>query len=149
MIFTMSDQVIRITNRLSIPESELEFTASRSSGPGGQNVNKVSSRVTLWFDLAHCRRLTDEERSLLLSRLGGRVNREGLLWVTSQESRSQAANREIVIRRFAELLREALRTPSVRKATSVSRAAKLRRLNEKKHRGHLKKERSRRLTTDL
>ncbi len=140
----MTDQAIRITNRLFIPESELTFTASRSSGPGGQNVNKVSTRVTLWFDVARCPFLSDDERSLLLSRLRSRVNKEGLLWVTSQESRSQAANREIVIRRFAALLREALRTPSVRKATSVTGGAKLRRLEEKKRRSHLKRERSRR-----
>ena len=144
----MSDQAIRITNRLSIPESELAFTASRSSGPGGQNVNKVSTRVTLWFDVAQCRCLSDDERNLLLSRLRGRMNKEGLLWVTAQESRSQAVNREIVIKRFAELLREALRTPSVRKATSVSHGAKLRRLGEKKRRSLLKRERTRRPPLD-
>lgn len=144
----MTDQAIRITNRLSIPESELTFTASRSSGPGGQNVNKVSTRVTLWFDVARCPFLSDEERNLLLSRLRGRVNKEGRLWMTSQESRSQAANREIVIRRFAELLREALRVPSVRKATSVSAGAKLRRLDDKKRRSRLKRERSRKPIMD-
>lgn len=138
----MFGHTIRITSRLSIPESELKFTASRSSGPGGQNVNKVSTRVTLWFDVVNSPSLSDEERTLILSRLRGRVNRDGLLWVTSQESRSQAANRETAVIRFAELLHDAIKQAPTRKSSPVPRGVKLQRLMEKKHRSLIKQGRS-------
>lgn len=138
----MFRQTIKITNRLTIPEAELRFTASRSSGPGGQNVNKVSSRVTLWFDVLHSPSLSAEERDLVLTRLHSRINKDGLLRVTSQESRSQAANREAAIRRFADILRSALQTAPVRRTSSISQSANLCRLSEKRQRSLLKKERS-------
>lgn len=138
----MLGQTIKITQRLSITKSELRFTASRSSGPGGQNVNKVSSRVTLWFDVLHSPSLSAEERGLVLTRLHHRINKDGVLRVTSQESRSQAANREAAVRRFADILRRALQTVPVRKTSSISQSAKLRRFSEKRRRSLLKKERS-------
>ena len=140
----MSDELraIRITSRLSIPEDELKFTASRSSGPGGQNVNKVSTRVTLWFDVVNSPSLSDEQKQLLLSRLPNHINKEGMLWVVSQQTRSQALNREAATERFAEMLHDVLKPLKPRKETRISKASKLRRLDEKKRRGTQKRERS-------
>ncbi|HMC82356.1 MAG TPA: aminoacyl-tRNA hydrolase [Candidatus Polarisedimenticolia bacterium] len=95
--------MIEIRDGLAIREEELRFTASRSGGPGGQNVNKVSTRVTLWFDVAGSPSLTAEQRSLIRSRLATRISKEGVLRVVSQQTRSQAANREAARRgRFEE-----------------------------------------------
>jgi ribosome-associated protein len=137
--------VIEITDRISIPEDELKFTASRSSGPGGQNVNKVSTRVTLWFDLINSPSLSEEDKELIMIRLGSRVGKDGVFRITSQQTRSQAANREIAIERFVELLRTAMTPVPIRKKTRVSRKAKLRRIEEKRQHGALKHERSKRV----
>jgi len=133
--------MINVTDRLSIPEEELRFTASRSSGPGGQHVNKVASRVTLWFDVAHSPSLDDEQKSLIMNRLSSRVNKEGVLWVASQESRSQIANREAAVERFVGLLRSALKRRPVRKRRGIPAASKQRRLEEKKRRARVKQRR--------
>ena len=135
--------LIKISNQLSIPLKELRFTASRSSGPGGQNVNKVNTRVTLWFDVANSPSLSDGQKELIRSNLSTRINREGILRVVSQKHRTQASNRDEAIERFASLVGGSLRRVSPRRKTSISKAARERRLEEKRHRGALKKERSR------
>ncbi|MFP5213119.1 MAG: alternative ribosome rescue aminoacyl-tRNA hydrolase ArfB [Acidobacteriota bacterium] len=140
--------MIEINERISIPEEELTFTASRSSGPGGQHVNKVSSRITLWFDLANSPSLSPEDKELIASRLGTRINKDGLLQVVSQSTRSQLTNREAAIERFVELMQAALHRLPPRRKTRVSRAAKERRLDEKKQRSGIKRERSRRVPVD-
>ena len=81
--------MIRINEQISIPEEELSFTSSHSSGPGGQNVNKVSSRVTLWFDVVNSPGLSPEQKELVISRLKTRIGKDGLLRVISQQTRSQ------------------------------------------------------------
>ena len=133
--------MIRITDQISIPEDELRFTASRSSGPGGQHVNKASTRVTLRFDLANSASLTQDQKQLLLEKLPTRISKQGVLRVVSQKTRSQAANREVALERFAELLRQALEVRPKRKPTKVPAAAEEKRIARKKHRGHIKKER--------
>ena len=140
--------MIEITDQVSIPEEELRFTASLSSGPGGQNVNKVSSRVTLWFEVVNSPSLSPEQKELVLRRIGSRIGKDGVLRVISQKTRSQAANRELAVERFIELLRNAVKQVPTRKRTRVSRAAKLRRLEEKKQRSILKTERSRKVPAD-
>ncbi len=137
--------MIAINEHISIPEDELVFTASHSSGPGGQNVNKVSSRVTLWFDVVNSPSLSPDQKELVIRRLASRIGRNGLLRVISQQTRSQVENRELAIERFAELLRDALKQLPIRKKTRVSKGAKLRRLEEKKQQSILKKERSKRV----
>lgn len=137
--------MIEITDRVSIPEEELRFTASRSSGPGGQNVNKVSSKIILWFDLANSPNLSPEDKELIASRLGSRIGKDGVLRVVSQSTRSQFYNREAAIERFVELMQAALHRLPIRKRTRVSKGAKLRRLENKKQRGSLKQERSKRV----
>lgn len=134
--------MIKINERIAITEDELKFTASKSSGPGGQHVNKTSTRVTLWFDVANSQSLTQEDKEQIMDRLGNRINKAGILLVSSQGSRSQSANRELAVERFAELVREALEKVPARKKTRVSRAAKLRRLEAKRRHGALKRKRS-------
>jgi ribosome-associated protein len=137
--------MIEIKHGVSIPEAEVKFTASRSSGPGGQNVNKVDTRVTLWFDVTNSKSLSPEQKRRIVSRLAPRVNKAGVLRVASQKTRSQAANRDIAVERFVELLRYALKRLPPRKETRFSKAAKERRLSEKSYRSRLKRERSKRI----
>lgn len=136
---------MRIDDRLEIPDDELSFEASRSGGPGGQNVNKVETRMTLLWDFERSPSLAalgEEERERLRQRLATRLTRAGILRVTSQRHRTQGANREAAAERFAELLREALRPEVPRKPTKVTKAAKRRRLDEKRRRSERKRERS-------
>jgi len=140
--------MIEITDQVSIPEEELKFTASLSSGPGGQNVNKLSTKVTLWFDVVNSPNLSPEHKELILCRLGTRIGKNGVLRVISQKTRSQAANRELAMERFVELLRDAVRQVPIRRKTRVSRAAKLRRLNEKKQHSIQKQERSKKVPVE-
>ncbi|MBC2716015.1 MAG: aminoacyl-tRNA hydrolase [Desulfobacteraceae bacterium] len=134
--------MIQITDNLSIAEDELKFSATRSSGPGGQHVNKVNTRITLWFDVGQSPSLTLEQKNQIMSRLKTRVSKDKRLRVISQRHRSQVANRETAIERFAELLKEALTDPPPRKKTKVSKKAKQRRINDKKHHSMIKKHRA-------
>lgn len=135
--------MIRVNDQLAIPLDELVFTASRSGGPGGQNVNKVSSRITLSFDVVNSPSLSPEQRARIAARLSTRINKDGILRINAQATRSQELNRADALERFAELLREALVVPKARKKTRVSRAAKERRLDEKKKRTGIKEGRTR------
>jgi ribosome-associated protein len=144
----VGEAMIKITNEISIPEDELRFTASLSSGPGGQNVNKVSTKVTLWFDVVNSPSLSQDQKELVLRRLATRISKDGVLRVIAQQTRSQAANRELAVNRFVELLQYALRQVPLRKKKQVSRAAKLRRLEEKKQRSILKSRRSKTIVED-
>jgi ribosome-associated protein len=130
--------MIRITEELTIPEEELSFSFSRSSGPGGQNVNKVSTRVTLRFDVENSPSLTADQRELIKKRLESRITKGGVLRVSSQKHRSQSGNRASATERFAGLLAEALQISRPRKPTGVPGAAKKKRLENKKRRGRLK-----------
>ncbi len=134
--------MIKIKERILIGEDELSFTFSRSSKPGGQNVNKISSRVTLLFDVANSPSLTAEHKNQIMTRLGTRINKDGVLRVIAQRHRRQAANREAALERFVELLQETLKPVKARKKTRISLAAKKRRLNGKKRRSRLKQERA-------
>ena len=138
----MIASMIEIKPGLSIPEDELAFSFSRSGGPGGQNVNKVETRVALLFDVNGSPRLSPEEKRLVRSRLATRTSKKGVLRVVSQKHRTQAANREEAVERFIVLLRGALKVTPPRRRTRVSRAARERRLAEKKRRGRRKRERS-------
>jgi ribosome-associated protein len=140
--------VIEITPELSIPESELQFLASRAGGPGGQHVNKVSSRVTLRFDLWASPSLDEEQKRRIAQRLATRITKEGVLTMHARRHRSQAMNREELVGRFTELLREALRPRRARRKTRPSRAVKERRLSDKRRRGEQKRLRSKRHRPD-
>lgn len=137
-----------ITPSVCIPLSELSFTFSRSSGKGGQHVNKVNSRVTLWFDVTASESLTQDQKQLIRRRLAGRINKQGVLLLDADRRRSQGANREDAVSRFASLLRDALHVDKTRRRTKPSRGAKKRRLQAKKHRSRLKQQRGRKSYKD-
>jgi ribosome-associated protein len=134
--------MVHVLEDLEIPDEELSFSTSRSSGPGGQNVNKVNTRVSVLFDVDRSAALSSEQRERVREHLASRVSREGVLRVSSQRHRTQLANREAAVARLAELLRRALSGKPERIPVAVSKAAKKRRLEEKRRRGSLKKERT-------
>jgi ribosome-associated protein len=135
--------MIEIDDSLVISANEIEYTFSTSSKPGGQNVNKVSSRVTLRFDVGASPSLSDDQRRLILSHLRTRITKDGVLRVMSQKYRSQRANREAALARFVELLRNAIKPRPKRKPTRVPTEVREQRLRDKKKRGLLKRTRSR------
>ena len=128
-------------NDIVVPAQSLRAATSRSGGPGGQTVNKVESRVTIETDV-DALPISDEQKQLVRTRLAGRINRDGVLRVTSQVERSQLANRDRALARMEELLRDALVEQRPRKKTRASKAAKQRRLEEKKKGSMTKKLRS-------
>lgn len=134
--------MIKVDAKTFISEEKLHFKFSRSSGPGGQNVNKVSSRVTLFFDIAGSEELTENQKSRILKQLTSRVDKDGMIRVVSQKYRTQAANRKAAVKRLEELLKSALENKPVRKKTKVPYEAKLKRLEEKRRRSILKKQRT-------
>ncbi len=136
--------MIDITANISIREDELIFKASRSAGPGGQNVNKVNTRITLLFDLANCESFTDVQKRRIVNRLSTRIDKNGQIRVVSQKYRTQKANRRAAVERLQQLLVEALKTRPIRKKTSVPYAVKQRRLEEKRRRSLLKRQRANR-----
>ena len=112
--------------------SELKFKAVRSSGAGGQNVNKVSSKVVLSFDLANSLGLTQEEKERLQIKIANKLTQEVVLIITSEEDRSQFKNKEIAVKKFLKVIENGLLVPKERKEIKVSRRAKKKRLNAKK-----------------
>ncbi len=134
--------MIEIAPGVEIPETELTFSASRSGGPGGQHVNKTSSRIELRFDLDGSPSLTDEQKRRIRAKLGTRVSKDGVLRIVAASSRSQYANRETAVERFQHLLERALQRVKPRVDTRVPAAAKRRRIESKKVRGRLKRNRA-------
>lgn len=129
---------IEIFRSLIIPDSELRELASRASGPGGQHVNKTSTRVTLRWRPADSEALSDEQRARLLEQLEGRLTRSGEIVVDADRFRSRARNRELASERLAEIVREALHEAAPRKPTRPTRGSKERRHAAKARRGEIK-----------
>ncbi|MDQ6470529.1 alternative ribosome rescue aminoacyl-tRNA hydrolase ArfB [Flavobacterium sp. LHD-80] len=121
--------------------SELTFKAVRSSGAGGQNVNKVSSKVVLSFDLNASQGLSEEEKLLLQTNIAARLTSENMLILNCDEDRSQLKNKDIVIKRFLEIIKKGLFVPKVRKATKVPKSVIKKRIKDKKNVSDLKQSR--------
>ncbi|MBS0538219.1 MAG: aminoacyl-tRNA hydrolase [Proteobacteria bacterium] len=127
-----------VTGSLTLDPSEIEETFVRAAGPGGQHVNKTSSAVQLRFDVRNSPSLPDDVRWRLEKLAGSRLTKDGVLVLIAQEQRSQKRNREEALERLLELIREASHRPTPRVKTRVSRAAKRRRVDDKKHHGAIK-----------
>ena len=132
-------ETLPITSNLCIPVTELRFVYARSSGPGGQNVNKVNTKVTLLFDVSASATLTDVQKSRLYRRLASRIDRRGVLHIAVDEHRTQAANRRAALERFADLLRWALARRKLRLPTKPTAASQRRRLDSKTRRSTTKR----------
>jgi ribosome-associated protein len=137
----LREKVLRITNALTIPLSELGFRFARSSGPGGQHVNRSATRVELLFDVAGSPSLTEAQRERALKALAPYIDSDGVLHLISQTFRSQFRNREEVVERFRTLMRKAMRVPKRRRPTRPSRATQERRLASKHRRSEIKRQR--------
>lgn len=141
MFSLVPEGYLEITPALLLPLGELEYRASRSGGPGGQHVNTSSTRIEVWWDVRASPSLTGEQRALLLERLARRLDAEGRLRVVASESRSQLRNRETATERLRELIAGALVVRKPRKRTKPGRAAKAARLEAKRRRSALKRDR--------
>ena len=130
--------MLTITSYLPIPEAELDESFVRSSGPGGQNVNKVATAVQLRFDVRNSPSLSGDVKARLVKLAGRRMTDEGVLVIDAHRYRTQEKNREDARERLAILVRRALHKPARRKSTRPSRAARQRRLDAKKKHGQLK-----------
>lgn len=135
------DNFLEITPHFRLPLSELEYRASRSSGPGGQHVNTSSTRIEVWWDVAGSPTLNPEQRAQLLERLGPRLDSNGRLRLVSSGSRSQLRNREDATERLQSVIAAALAVRKKRKPTKPSQAAKAARLESKKRRAAIKRHR--------
>src|SRR5512147_38606 len=124
----MDTAVLTINSGLCLPQAEVRYRTTRSSGPGGQHVNKSETQVELLFDVAHSPSLNEAQRQRILSQLKNLIDQDGVLHLTAQSERSQLRNREIVTSRFREVLAAALRVPKKRRPTKPTAASKTRRI---------------------
>lgn len=136
---------VPVKNGIVIPGHEIEITASRAGGPGGQHVNKASTRITVRWNVKNSRVLTDEQKERILQKLQTRLTSDGDLIIHSSSSRSQQQNKEMALSRLAQEIRKALHVPKKRMATGVSTAAKEARLYEKRQHSEIKKMRSKKI----
>lgn len=136
-----AENLLQVNDALSIPRSELDIRVSRSSGAGGQHVNKTSSRVEIFWSVQSSRALSDEQRARLLERLASRLTTEGSIRVVASDMRSQSRNRDLAEERLAEIVRRALLVPKKRRPTRPTKASKEARLEGKKRQSHKKRER--------
>jgi len=135
--------VIEITHRIALDEREIRFDFVRASGPGGQNVNKLSSAVQLRFDVPGSASLPEDVRRRLIALAGRRVSASGILRIEARRHRTQEANRREAVARLVELVQRAAERPRVRRRTGPPAASRLRRLAAKRRRGETKQARSR------
>jgi ribosome-associated protein len=133
---------IEIKNGIYIREDELVFKASRSSGPGGQNVNKLNTKITLFFNVMESSSFSDSQKKQILKLLAGRVDKDGCIRATSQKYRTQQANKITAVERLQNILADALKVETIRKKTKATYASKQKRLEQKKHKSRIKRQRT-------
>lgn len=137
----LGENLLFVNREVSIPRSELDFRASRSSGAGGQHVNKTSSRIEVFWNPSSSSALSDDQRERLCQKLASRIAADGSIRVVASDTRSQSRNKELAEERLADLVRAALVVPRKRRPTKPSRAAKEARLESKKRQSHKKTDR--------
>jgi ribosome-associated protein len=130
--------MITLNSRITIPESELRFSFARSGGPGGQNVNKVSSKATLHWDVVQSPSLPDDVKQRFLTKFKSRITTQGEIVITSQESRDQPKNIQLCLDKLRAMLMEVLVPPKKRRPTKPTKGSKVRRLNDKKNKSQTK-----------
>lgn len=135
--------MIPVTTHITLDENELELTFVRSSGPGGQNVNKVATAVQLRFDVVHSPSLPGDVRARLVARAGNKVTRDGVLVFTARRFRTQERNRADAVGRLVEMIRAAATPPKRRRKTRPTRASKQQRVERKRRRSSTKRLRGR------
>lgn len=140
--------MLEITPSFHFDERELQFDYIRASGPGGQNVNKVATAVQLRFDVVNSSALASDVKGRLIRLAGKRVNADGVLVIESRRFRTQEANREDAVQKFADLLRRSLVPPKPRRKTKPTAASREKRLQEKKRKGEVKRTRSKSFETE-
>ncbi len=133
-----TDPYLTITATVRIPLAELRFQTSRSSGPGGQNINKLNTRVQMWWDVTTSAALSDEVRTRFLAQNAARLTRAGELQLECQQFRTQLANRRRCLEELTELVRRALIRPKRRKPSRPTRASRERRLRQKRQQAEKK-----------
>ncbi|MCA9949393.1 MAG: aminoacyl-tRNA hydrolase [Anaerolineales bacterium] len=142
-----TEKVIQINERIAVLLADLNFRYSTSSGPGGQHANRSATRATLLFDI-NAANLDEQTRERLLEKLSSRLDKNGILQISVQDSRSQLKNRETAVARFQSLLADALQIPKKRRKTRPSQSAITKRIAKKKKQSRIKKERSKKWSPD-
>jgi len=131
--------MIRINDHLSIPKREIQFVYGTSSGPGGQHVNKVETKATVLFSIDDSRSLSDSQKNRIKLKISTRINKSNVMRVSSSKYKSQIANRKAALKRFVELVEDALLKPVKRVKSKIPKSQKMKRLENKRKRGDTKK----------
>ena len=141
LAYSMLPRDLVLTDQLTVPLAELDFRATRAGGPGGQHVNRSSTRIELWWNVAGSPSLSDEQRDLITARLASRLSGDGWIRIVAANRRSQLQNREEAVARFITTIQNALHVHRPRKRTRVPHAAKEARLEDKRRRSGIKSSR--------